>query len=70
MMRSRTLWGAGALLLAAPLLVSTVRPADRVGQGDKAPEISAKTWFNHIGPTPDLASLRGRAVLIEFWATT
>ncbi len=37
--------------------------------GDSAPEISAPSWFNHIGPDPSLASLRGRTVLIEFWAT-
>jgi hypothetical protein len=69
MMRSNALLGAAALLLAAPLLVSSMRPADKIGAGEKALEISAPTWFNHIGKNPDLASLRGKAVLIEFWAT-
>ena len=67
-MRSTAFLGAGALLLAAPVLFSTMR-ADRVGAGDKAPELSARTWFNHIGKAPSLESLRGRPVLVEFWAT-
>lgn len=69
-MRIMTLLGVAGLLLATPLLVSTTRPADKLGEGVTAPEIAARTWFNHIGANPDLASLRGKAVLIEFWATT
>lgn len=44
-------------------------PAPAVG--DTAPEFGTRgtTWFNHLGQDPDLASLRGKAVLIEFWAT-
>jgi len=37
--------------------------------GKPAPEINAKSWVNNLGADPSLASLRGQAVLIEFWAT-
>ena len=37
--------------------------------GKPAPEIDGKTWLNHLGAAPSLASLRGQAVLLEFWAT-
>ena len=37
--------------------------------GDPAPEISAGKWFNYLGRMPSIESLRGRAVLLEFWAT-
>lgn len=37
--------------------------------GTKPPEINAREWLNTIGPGPDLASLQGQAVLLEFWAT-
>ena len=45
--------------------------AEAVNVGDTAPEFGSSdtTWFNHLGQNPDLASLRGKAVLIEFWAT-
>jgi len=50
----------GSALCAAP---------DLPPVGTEAPEIEAATWFNHVGKNPDLESLRGRAILIEFWAT-
>jgi len=34
-----------------------------------SPELQADRWYNVSGDAPTLASLRGRAVLIEFWAT-
>lgn len=37
--------------------------------GKPAPEINAKAWMNQLGAEPNLASLRGSAVMIEFWAT-
>jgi len=37
--------------------------------GKPAPEIDGKTWFNNLGAAPNLASLRGQTVLLEFWAT-
>jgi len=36
--------------------------------GQPAPDISAKEWINVKAP-PTLASLRGKVVLLEFWAT-
>jgi thiol-disulfide isomerase/thioredoxin len=36
--------------------------------GETAPEISAKEWINLKTP-PTLGSLRGKVVLVEFWAT-
>ena len=55
----------GGLALALP----GHAPAPTVG--DAAPEFgtSGTKWFNHLGQDPNLASLRGKAVLIEFWAT-
>ena len=61
--------GALACLGAAPLTARAAAPT--IALDGPAPEFgSAETvWFNHLGQSPDLASLRGRAVLIEFWAT-
>jgi thiol-disulfide isomerase/thioredoxin len=36
--------------------------------GEPAREISAKEWINLVNP-PTLAGLRGKVVLVEFWAT-
>lgn len=41
-------------------------PAPRIG--DTAPEISARGWIN-LKNSPTLSSLRGKIVLVEFWAT-
>ena len=54
-----------ALLVAWPAL----RPTEGPKPGDMAPEIAASEWFNSIGRAPTLSELRGKAVLIEFWAT-
>ncbi len=62
----RTACLAGAVTLMGSAL--TAAP-DLPPAGSDAPEVQAATWFNHIGKNPDLASLRGRAILIEFWAT-
>ena len=49
----------------------TLQVRDRVKQvaliGQKAPEISVKEWIN--GEPVTLSDLRGRVVLLEFWAT-
>lgn len=49
------------LAAAAPLALSA--------PDEPAPEISAPHWLNHFGQAPTNESLRGRAVLIEAWAT-
>jgi len=62
-----------SLLTAVAVLsvaaVPVLRGARGPGVGDAAPEISAESWSNHLGPAPALADLRGHAVLVEFWAT-
>ncbi|HPF15266.1 MAG: hypothetical protein H6830_07510 [Planctomycetes bacterium] len=42
-------------------------PTDVVGV--PAPELQARTWYNHIGQTPTLASLSGKVWVVEMWAT-
>ena len=37
--------------------------------GDRAPEISAKTWLNTGQNAPSNADLRGTVYLLEFFAT-
>ncbi|MBJ02062.1 MAG: hypothetical protein CMK00_04235 [Planctomycetes bacterium] len=61
------------ILAAAPLLAlagatSSTMP-EGVPVGSEAPEFTTGQWFNHIGSAPSIASLRGKAILIEFWAT-
>ena len=41
-------------------------PMPKIGEG--APEISAKEWINSKKP-PTLADLRGKVVVVDFWAT-
>ena len=50
-----------------PSNIASVAGGPEVGKA--APEIDGKAWLNHLGTDPNLASLRGQAVLIEFWAT-
>ncbi|HKA89209.1 MAG TPA: TlpA disulfide reductase family protein [Haliangiales bacterium] len=64
--------GVGAVLAAAFLwnLVSVVRGCDRlrpVTEGDVAPEIALARIDG--GPAATLSSLRGRVVIVDFWAT-
>lgn len=58
-------------VLAAGLLATPARAGeDKFPEvGKPAPEINAKVWFNQLGAEPNLASLRGSAVMLEFWAT-
>lgn len=58
-------------VLAAGLFASSARTVeDNFPEvGKPAPEINAKVWLNQLGAEPTLASLRGSAVMIEFWAT-
>jgi hypothetical protein len=65
-----------AVVIAALVLAAsgaTLESAPPVAEGPvigkPAPEIDGRTWLNHIGAPPSLASLRGQAVLLEFWAT-
>ncbi|MGH7980568.1 MAG: TlpA family protein disulfide reductase, partial [Limisphaerales bacterium] len=51
-----------------PSLVTPRQPQPMPEVGAIAPEITAINWLNSDTP-PTLASLRGRVVLVEFWAT-
>ncbi len=55
--------------LALTVFLGGSLQAQETEVGSPAPEFSAKEWFNTVGSTPTLKSLRGQAVLIEFWAT-
>jgi len=69
-MKSTTL---ASLLLGATALAALAQPAlGPVAEANvdaPAPNVTATTWFNHIGADFDLASLKGQAVVLEFWAT-
>ena len=52
-------------LAAAVALLGMSPPGASVG--DPAPKIEAKKWFN--GKETTLAKLKGKAVLLEFWAS-
>lgn len=59
-----------ASMLGAAALVAFARPsAEGLEIGTAAPNATATEWFNHIGTDLDLASLKGQAVVLEFWAT-
>ena len=60
---------ATTLGAAIALGAATNTAPDLPEVGSAAPAITASTWFNQIGSNPDLASLRGQAILLEFWAT-
>ena len=61
------------LFAAAPVLAVAAFASSNMPEGPEigapAPEFSSGTWFNNIGHTPTVASLKGKAILIEFWAT-
>lgn len=59
----------GALALVSLAATTRAPWSDGFEVGAAAPEISDATWYNHIGQAPTIASLRGQAILIEFWAT-
>jgi hypothetical protein len=58
------------LLTAAALTLFTqTASAQLPPSGTDAPAINVEKWFNHVGLNPDLEGLRGKAILLEFWAT-
>ena len=57
------------LTTAALALFATTASAELPAKGTDAPAIIVDKWYNHIGLDPDLQSLRGKAILLEFWAT-
>jgi hypothetical protein len=52
------------------LTLAVLTPAASAPAAPQAsPELQADRWYNATDEAPTLANLRGRAVLIEFWAT-
>src|SRR5947208_3131731 len=60
-MRHRRFLVPGLIALAAA-------PALGLDVGDAAPPIEASKWYNSKGPV-SMTNLRGRVVVIDFWAT-
>ena len=55
---------AGTAVAACAGLASAQLPA-----GSFAPEIEAKEWFNASEAGTTMEELRGKVVLVDFWAT-
>lgn len=64
-------WSWNVLLASLTLSVpSAIAPALATGEDAVAAfPIESKAWFNHIGQPISIEGLRGRAVLVEIWAT-
>ncbi|MDP6409612.1 MAG: hypothetical protein QGI46_09555, partial [Planctomycetota bacterium] len=58
--------GIAALALCSS---AAICKAELPAVGSDAPVISGERWYNHIGPDPSLETLKGQAILLEFWAT-
>ena len=65
-MRKSALILVSLILLAAP---AAAQSGWKKLNGQKAPAITAKEWINAGKKAPDLASLRGKVILLEFMAT-
>lgn len=62
---------AALAIAGSAFLLSSSVPLDGLPEvGAAAPEIHGKAFLNSIGTEPSMESLRGQAVLIEFWFTT
>ena len=62
---------AALAFAGSAFLLSSSGPSDGLPEiGSPAPAIDGKAFLNSIGAKPTLESLRGQAVLIEFWFTT
>ena len=62
-------YGATILLLLGLVALPATAEGWKKLDGQKMPEISAKEWVNAGKKGPDLAALRGKVILIEFFAT-
>ena len=60
-------WTMSMLMLAA--LAATAQADWLSMSGERAPEISAKTWLNAGKKAPSNTDLRGKVYLLEFFAT-
>ena len=66
---SLALLSLGATLALAVAPFAARATVDKPAVGADAPDITAPTWFNHLGRTINKNNLGGNAVLVEFWAT-
>ena len=57
-----------AFVFSSLMSVAIAAPAMALEVGDKAPEIHGGKWFNAKG-TVSMAKLKGKIVVIDFWAT-
>lgn len=55
-------------LVVALLVIATVSATAQIAVGEQAPEVNAAEWINADRPV-SLQALRGRIVVVEFWAT-
>jgi len=61
---------AALAITASGIVLESSLPAPEGPEvGRSAPEINGKAWLNNLSADPSLASFRGQAVLLEFWAT-
>lgn len=51
------------------LSLAALAPLAAAPQDQPVPEISAEAWVSQFGQAPSSASLLGKTVLIEAWAT-
>jgi hypothetical protein len=57
-----------AVLAAASVAQSPQRPDPMKMIGKKAPELAVKNWLNTGGKALAIGRLKGKAVLLDFWA--
>ena len=61
--------GLAVRMLMLASLAATAQADWLSMNGERAPEISAKTWLNAGKKAPSNADLRGKVYLLEFFAT-
>lgn len=57
------------ILVAVLALATALTAMGAPKVGDQAPEINAVKWMNSTGDKVSLADLKGKIVVVEFWAT-
>lgn len=58
-------------LISTLILASALAPAAsaQVWVGGPAPDIEVDTWFNGFDEAETISELRGKVIMLEFWAT-
>jgi hypothetical protein len=60
---------AAALGLGSLAVLAVPSQDEGLEVGSVAPNVTATTWFNHLGTQIDLNAFKDQAVVLEFWAT-